>query len=588
MKHRLPRPRLLRAAPLAAALLAVPLHSQEAADVAGAPASDAPFVETVNVEVVNIDVYVTDADGNTVQDLTRDDFELYVGGKRVPISNFYAVVSGLRRVETAVAAPEGDAPPEPAAVEEPAAPQPEAAPGPPPPDQQLHVVVYVDNYNLTPFNRNKVLNELRVFLRDELGPNDQVMLTSYDRSLHLREPFSARAENVTRAMLELEDLSAQRIHLDRERVDIFRRIEDADTVTEAIGIARTFAASVRNDVSFTIDALRWIVDGLAGSPGRKAVLYVSEGLPMIPGEDVFYAVQQKFKEEMSLNEIGEYDMSRRFQELANQANANRVSFYTIDARGLTVLSQGTVDYDIAGEPGERTFFDSILRSNTQSTLQMLAERTGGRAIINANRILPDLQKVSQDFRNYYSLGYLLPEQVDGRLRQVEVKLTNPRRGWQVRHQYGFRAKSLESKMHDGTLSALHLDLQDNVIGARILIGRPTLRDSGLYDVPLALSIPYDNLLLLPQDGRNVGRLRVWFAAKDQDDEMSDVQQIPVEIELSDEDLEQRKGEDFVYPFQLMMEEGYHDLAIGLHDQLGGRTAFLRRGIPVGGGRRSGG
>jgi VWFA-related protein len=574
--HRAPR-----AVALLAALLAAPAVAQEATG-----AAEAPFVDTVNVEVVNIDVYVTDADGNPVQDLTKDDFELSVGGKRVPISNFYAVAGGLRRVETAGAAPESEPPaaPEPVVVEEPAA-EPAAEPGPPPPDQRLHVVVYVDNYNLTPFKRNKVLNELRVFLRDQLGPDDQVMLTSYDRSLHLREPFSARPENVTRAMIELEDMSAQRIHLDRERVDIFRRIEDADTVTEAVGIARTFAGSVRNDVSFTIDALRWIVDGLAGSPGRKAVLYVSEGLPMIAGEDVFYAIQQKFKEEMSLLELSEYDLSRRFQELANQANANRVSFYTIDARGLTVLSQGTVDYDIAGEAGERTFFDSILRTNTQSTLQMLAERTGGRAIINTNRFLPDLVKVAQDFRNYYSLGYLLPEQVDGRLRQVEVKLANPRRGWQVRHQYGFRAKSLESKMHDGTLSALHLDLQDNPIGARIMVARPAPRDSGLYDVPLALSIPFDNLLLLPrQDGRHVGRLRVWFVAKDQDDEMSDVQQIPVDLAFTDEEMAQLKGKDWVYgPFELMMEEGYHDVAIGLHDQVGGRTAFLRRGIQVGGG-----
>ena len=546
------------------------------------PGQAEPFIETVNVEVVNIDVYVTDGDGSPVLGLTKDDFELYVGGKQVPISNFYAVGSGLSRVESAdrgsdprAEEPEQEAAGDPREAVELALEQ------PPPPDQRLHVVVYIDNYNLTPFKRNRVMSELRVFLRDQLTPHDQVMLVSYDRSLHMREPFSARPESVTRAMLELEDMSAQRVHLDRERIDIMRRIEDAENVTEALAIARIFAGSIRNDVSFTIDALRWIVDGLAGSPGRKAVLYVSEGLPMIAAEDVFYAIQQKFKEKASLNELFEYDMSRRFEELANQANTNRVSFYTIDARGLTVLSQGTVDYDVAGAAGERTFLDGILRSNTQSTIQMLAERTGGRAIINANRIQPDLLKVSRDFRNYYSLGYLLPEQVDGRFREIEVRLKERQRGWTVRHQHGFRAKSLESKMHDGTLSALHLDLQDNPLDARILVGRPTPRESGLFDVPLAISVPWDNLLLLPREGRNLGRLNIWFVAKDQDDEMSDVQKIPLEIEISDEDLEARKGTDYVYGFELHMEAGYHDVAIGIYDQIGGRSAFLRRGVPVG-------
>ena len=32
-------------------------------------------------------------------------------------------------------------------------------------------------------------------------------------------------------------------------------------------------------------------------PGRKAVLYVSDGLQMIAGQDVFYAVQSKYGEQ---------------------------------------------------------------------------------------------------------------------------------------------------------------------------------------------------------------------------------------------------------------------------------------------------
>ena len=556
-----------------------------------AGASDV-FSEVIDVEVINIDVYVTDDKGRPVQGLTADDFELRIDKREAPISNFYAVTSQIDQVRAGVELteeerrllgenPEAEAPEE---VED------DRDKEPPPPDQRLHVVIYIDNYNLTPFKRNRVLSELRQFLRSELSEHDQVMLATYDRSLHLRQPFTYRPERISRALMELEDISAQRVHLDRERIEVIRRIEDADSVGEATMYARNLAGSIRNDLHFTIDALRSIVDNLGGATGRKAVVYVSEGLPMIAGEDLFYAVQQKFKEQMSLNLLSEYNLNRRFEELANQANANRVSFYTIDARGLTVLSQGTVDYDIKGQAGERGYFDHLNNSNLQSTVQLLAERTGGRAIINANRYLPDLRKVASDFRNYYSLGYMPGESGDGRLHDIQVQLKDKPRGWNVRYRDTYRSKSVETRMHDGTMSALHLDLQHNPLGAQILIGKPQPTSGGLYNVPLAVQVPIEQLALIPREGTHHGKLTLWFAAKDEKDEMSDVAQIPVDVELPSDMIDQliaeKKG--YTYKLDLTMEAGYQDVAIGLRDEIGARNSFVRRGVrigPPGSGRR---
>jgi VWFA-related protein len=560
---------LLAVAALAAA---VPAAAQQPPAVA--PAEDV-YSEAISVEVINIDVYVTD--GTPVRGLTRDDFQLLVDAKPVPISNFYAVESPVRGAGQGVrSAPDApiSAPPEPA-------PEAEAPTAETPKDQRLLVVIYIDNYNLTPFKRNKVMVELRQFLRDFLSPEDQVMLATYDRELHLRQPFTARPENVTRALIEIETMSAQGIHMQRERLDYIRRIEDSETVTDAMHEADRWAANVRNDISFTLDSLRSVVDNLAASNGRKALIYVSEGLPMIAGEDMFHVVQQKWQEQTSLNAAIEYDMSRRYRELANQANANRVSFYTIDASGLSTLSQGTVDLDVAGAAGSRTFFDTVYRSNMQSTLQMLAERTGGRAILNTNRFLPDLERVALDFQNYYALGYVNAEADDGRLHRVEVKLTNPQRRLSVRHRDSFRSKSVETRMHDGTLSALHLDLQDNPLEARLEFGLPKPRPDGLYDVPLAIRVPMRNLTLLPAAGNQRGRLRLWFAAKDDKDQISEVQELPAQVEVPTEGLEQHLRGDWEYVLDLLMEPGYHDVAIGLLDQLGAQRVFLRHGLAVG-------
>ena len=60
-----------------------------------------------------------------------------------------------------------------------------------PEDQRLRLVIYIDNFNIHPFNRNRVMRELRVFLTQKLSRGDSVMLVSYDRSLKVRRNFTA-------------------------------------------------------------------------------------------------------------------------------------------------------------------------------------------------------------------------------------------------------------------------------------------------------------------------------------------------------------------------------------------------------------
>ncbi len=52
------------------------------------------FIETIEVNIVNITTTVLAKDGNPVQGLTRDDFEIYEDGKLMEVSNFYAVQGG--------------------------------------------------------------------------------------------------------------------------------------------------------------------------------------------------------------------------------------------------------------------------------------------------------------------------------------------------------------------------------------------------------------------------------------------------------------------------------------------------------------
>lgn len=554
-------------------LTCLPAGAQTAAPAKPSPAAPAQdnFVESVNVSVVNVDVYVTDKSGQRIKGLTRDDFEITENGKTMAITNFYAVEGGKTTLI-------GDEPP----------PPPAAVPGPPgrkveapalPEDQRLRLIVYIDNFNLRPFNRNRVMRELRVFLSQKINKGDQVMLVTYDRSTHVRQTFTSDMDLVNSSLLDIEKISAQGVHADSERRDALRNIEESRSSSEAEGIARSYAESQFNDLSFTIDALKELVNSLAGMPGRKAILYVSDGLQMIAGQDVYYAVQGKYAEQTTgLTTSVQYDASRRFIELANQANANRVTFYTIDAAGLRVNSSVSAENQTAGAG---VYIDSIQISNLQAPLQMLAEKTGGVAIINRNEVLPALNKVADDFGSYYSLGYTPTHYGDGRYYKIDVKVK--KKGLIARHREGYRDKSFESRMTDGTLAVLNFPFQDNKFGLELDFGQPTPREDGLFLVPVVVKIPLSKLTLVPREQTEEARVRLYIAAMDAEGGISDVQQVPLPISIPTADVKSAMGKHYAYSVNLLMRRGDQKVAVGVRDDVAGESSFVSRTLRVGSG-----
>jgi VWFA-related protein len=546
---------------------------------AAAPAAQKdqePFADTVNVSVVNVEVNVYDKQGKPVTGLRREDFQMFENGRPVEVTNFYAVNEGKATTppeESAAAAPAPAAPGAP--------PEPEKARTPA--DQRLRLVIYIDNFNLRPFNRNRVMRELRAFIGQKLGKDDQLMLVTYDRELHIRRTFTSDPSLIAAAMSELEKISAQGVHADSERRDTLQRIEDSKSVAEAEGAARTYAQSTYNDLQFSVDALKKMIDALAGMPGRKAVVYVSDGLQMIAGQDVFYAVLNKYSEQStSLTQTLEFDISRRLNELAAQANANRVTFYTIDASGLRAYesvnaeNRGTSG---GGAPGLSQLVDSVRFSNLQSTLQLMAEKTGGKAIINTNVVMPQLEGIARDFNTYYSLGYTPTHYGDGRYYKIEVKVKD-RKDLKVRHREGYRDKSTESRMSDGTLAALNFPFEENPLGVSLEFGQPQPRDDGYFLVPVMVRIPIGKLVLVPREQTEDAKVRLFIAAMDSGGGTSDVQQAPVPISIPKGEVATAQGKQYVYSVNLLMRGGDQRVSVGVRDDIAAQASFISRGVNV--------
>jgi VWFA-related protein len=536
---------------------------------AATAAEQGAFALDVNVEVINVDVFVTDKTGAPIRGLTQADFPVFEDGRPVAISNFYTVDDARRATAPRTLPPIPGRAPQGVVVPE------------IPEDQRLYLIVYIDNFNIKPFNRNRVFRSIREFLGRNVTPEDKVMLVTYNRSFKERVSFTSDPSLINSALFEIEKETGFGTHRESDRNDTLQLIEDGESVQQVMGQVRAYAGSLYNDTMVSIDAIKKLVDSLGGLPGRKAVLYVSEGLPQVSGEDMYQAINEKFRESSVLLEARDYDASRRFQELAAQANANRVTFYTIDAAGLRTLSASSAERRSAGQPGMSSFIDSQNIFNLQAPLLQLAEDTGGKAIINTNDVGPALGAVANDLRTYYSLGYQPSHSGDGRYHKIEVKVKGGKdRSLRVRYRTGYRDKPVEQRMNDGTMASLLFGELGNPLGLSLEFGAPTLRDDGNAMVPVHLRIPLDKVILIPQAENQEAHLRAFIGVLDDEGGVSPVQVAPITIQIPTVDLETAKAKGWGYDVTLLMRRGPQKVAIGVRDDLGGTSSYVSGGIVV--------
>lgn len=545
---------------------------QESNPVGTAAAEGGAFFESVNVDVINVEVFVTDKQGNPIKGLTQADFEVLEDGRPVTISNFYSVDETSRKRPPLALPPVPGGGPKPAGVDLPEI----------PPEQRLYLIVYIDNFNIQPFNRNRVFKRLRTFLDSNVTVEDRVMLVTYNRSFKERVSFTTDPALVNSALLEIEKETGYNTHRESDRNDILSDLEDAQSAQQAIGRVRAYAGSLYNDTMVSIDAIKDLVDSLGGLPGRKAIVYVSEGLPMVAGEDIFQALNSKFNDSSVLLEAREYDASRRFQELGAQANANRVTFYTIDAGGLRTYSSASAERQTAGQPGMSAFLDGQHIYNIQAPLLQLAEDTGGKAIINTNDVGTQLGVVANDLRTYYSLGYQPAKVGDGRYHRIEVKVKGGRdRSLRVRHRTGYRDRPVEQRMSDATMASLLFGELGNPMGVSMEFGDPMPKnDSQNSLVPIHLRIPLDKVTLIPQGDKQQANLRAFIGVLDEEGGTSPVQVVPITIQIPAAEVEAALKQGWGYDVTLLMRQGRQKVAVGVRDDLGGASSYVTGGIVV--------
>jgi VWFA-related protein len=148
---------------------------------------------------------------------------------------------------------------------------------------------------------------------------------------------------------------------------------------------------------------------------RKAVVLISNGYDLDP-----FATSRAANSDPLMNlgsQFNDAELTGRLAELTRQANRANATIYTFDPRGLVA------GHDI-DEPIDAVEWGTYVRK-TQDSLRVMADLTGGIAVVNTNDFSKALKQIDAETSDYYVLGYTStnPDPTQGR-RQIEIRLKN--------------------------------------------------------------------------------------------------------------------------------------------------------------------
>ena len=362
-----------------------------------------------------------------------------------------------------------------------------------------------------------------------------------------------------------------------------------DNWGELLSLARQYADNQATNTAIAADGLADLVTTLAGVPGKKTVVHITDGLPQRPGISVLdylgnqlCAALRPSAPSETMAEIVQYDESRRFNRISAHANANRVTFYGLDAAGLR---SSAPDISLDNPSRAPSFHNVSLHGmNAQSGLHLLAHETGGKALINANDLAILLDDMTEELAASYSLGFVPEERKLGRVRQISVRLApGTDKGRRIEYRRTYRDKSLDERLAERLLSVAYLGNPENPLGARVDFGGTTPVEKKVHELTVGVDVPAESIVTLPgKDGeaRNATtQLRLWMVAvEDEKGARTTVRQKTVAV----------GGEtgvvavDGSYRVEVAMNlpEGAYKVAVGVRDETTGVMSLVREPVSV--------
>ena len=383
----------------------------------------------VQVDLVTNDVIVRDDKGNFIPDLKKEDFDVFEDGVKQDIASMTVVTGG--RVTNVLAPPP---PPPPEGIILP--------PTRPKNDVSGRIFLFfVDDLHLQFHNTGRVRELFKKISKELVHDGDMFGIVSSGPS--------SIAIDMTYDRNRLDEAIKKMTGSELKPSDIIQGPSGAEGPSEVRYRAHV-AFSTVNDVLSELEKVH---------NRRKALVYVSDGYDFNPFQDARlglmdpnspFAQNEFARSQNQMNaqnsdgsastpdpfssqqkqneEFADADLARELGELTRTANRANVTMYTIDPRGL--VGMGDIDEQV--DPQQ---WNEYVRKS-QDSLRVIAEETGGIAVVNQNDFSRALKRIDAETSDYYVLGYYSknPDPTKRR-RQITVKVSRPNASVWARKEY---------------------------------------------------------------------------------------------------------------------------------------------------------
>jgi VWFA-related protein len=395
-------------------------QEKPAGQAAQPPATPDPAqpVFRTGINFIRVDAIVSDRQGNPVDDLKLEDFEISEDGKPQKPETLRLV-----KVDATTAPSYTQRTIRSRNDEETAA-----------ADESSRIFVFfLDDYHVRRESSMSVRRPLIEFITNQLSPNDLIAV------MYPLTPIDAvtLTRNHQGVINTIEKFEGRKYNYDPmnelERQYVYKLTPSAIEI-----LRRQVSLSAIRGISTKLGSLR---------EGRKSLIMVSEGYSaMLPPQmrsdqaggfnDPGRATRDAFAGDNNpLEDRAQFtaglDLLSELQDVFAAANRNNTSIYAVDPRGLS-----TGEFDITTNISGST--SQAYLNNSMDSLRSLAENTDGRAIVNRNDLGAAMKQIVRDASAYYLIGYTSSQApMDGKFHEIKVRVKRP--GVQVRARKGYWA-----------------------------------------------------------------------------------------------------------------------------------------------------
>lgn len=377
----------------------------------------------INTELVQTDVMVFDRRGRFVSGLSPDQFVLNVNSDRKKISFFEQFTSGARteaprltttQIESSVA--------DRGSVSR----------------AGRLIFFFVDDLHLNGESLGRARTALRHFIDNQLNPEDRVAIVSTSGQIGFLQQLTDNLGVLREAISRLDYKQNGEAYAGKTRISeyVASRIADSgdrrlfaylmesvkleygmglgalrgdhgnDSAGQAARLLHSRISQINAQSKIaninTLDALRALMQSATNLPGRKLVFFLSDG----------FVVDQHGSTALNLLHAA--------TRIAAQSGA---VVYSVDMRGSfldSTIDASNNDYvDMTSRHGGVSVGETI---EPREPLNVLADETGGRLIINSTDLDKDLQRAVSETSDYYLLAWK-PESENERSGKARLEIS---------------------------------------------------------------------------------------------------------------------------------------------------------------------